>query len=229
MTSEIQVLRWDKHKNCGEVKPVKIIDLSCTGMVLYIIMWQKIGTVILLYNRKVMTIPNEIFILNDPPYIDNYKQNISVVICDTNYPLWWWWFKSNSCLAPRTLIMNIVTPYIQCLCRRVVPSLQSDIGPTSVNGRLWRWFDVECQRWPVVILLIGSTLARLIGSTLARRYNVLFPMVSRPISNVQILCIGRQDVCPDGMFDRCGPTSNQYNPTSFLYNYKANHHLICNI
>jgi hypothetical protein len=33
-------------------------------------------------------------------------------------------------------------------------------------------------------------------------YNVLFPMVSRPISNVQILCIGRQDVCPDGMFDR---------------------------
>ena len=164
MTSEIQVLRWDKHKNCGEVKPVKIIDLSCTGMVLYIIMWQKIGTVILLYNRKVMTIPNEIFILNDPPYIDNYKQNISVVICDTNYPLWWWWFKSNSCLAPRTLTMNIVTPYIQCLCRRVVPSLQSDIGPTSVNGRLWRWFDVECQRWPVVILLIGSTLQCLISN-----------------------------------------------------------------
>jgi hypothetical protein len=31
------------------------------------------------------------------------------------------------------------------------PSLQSDVGPTSVNGRLWRWFDVECQRWPVVI------------------------------------------------------------------------------
>jgi hypothetical protein len=26
-----------------------------------------------------------------------------------------------------------------------------------------------------------------------------------------------------------GPTSNQYNPTSFLYNHKANHHLICNI
>jgi uncharacterized membrane protein YhdT len=53
--------------------------------------------------------------------------------------------------------------------------MQSNVGPTSVNGRLWRWFDVECQRWPVVILLIGSTLARLIGSTLARRYNVLFP------------------------------------------------------
>ena len=26
-----------------------------------------------------------------------------------------------------------------------------------------------------------------------------------------------------------GPTSNQYNSTSFLYNHKANHHLICNI
>ena len=95
ITSEIQVLRWDKHKNCGEVKPVKIIYLSCAGMDLYnnsdCYMWQKIGTVILLYNRKVMTIPNELFILNDPPYIDNYKQNISVVICDTNYPLWWWW------------------------------------------------------------------------------------------------------------------------------------------
>ena len=59
--------------------------------------------------------------------------------------------------------------------KRKYPSLQSDVGPTSVNGRLWRWFDVECQRWPVVILLIGSTLARLIGSTLDRRYNVLFP------------------------------------------------------
>ena len=30
-------------------------------------MWQKIETVILLYNRKVVTIPNELFILNDPP------------------------------------------------------------------------------------------------------------------------------------------------------------------
>jgi hypothetical protein len=48
-----------------------------------------------------------------------------------------------------------------------------------------RWFDVECQRWPVVILLIGSTLARLIDSTLARRYNVLFPtLVQRRIKVV---------------------------------------------
>jgi hypothetical protein len=113
-----------------------------------------------------------------------------------------------------------------------IPSLQSDVGPTSVKGRPRCWFDVECQRWPVDILLIGSTFARLIGSTLVRRYNVLLPMVSRPISNVQILCIGRQDVCPDVAPTVClivGPMSNQYNPTSFLYNHKANHHLICNI
>ena len=97
----------------------------------------------------------------------------------------------------KTMIHSSWTPVV---CRRI-PSLQSDVGPTSVNGRLWRWFDVECQCWPVVILLIVSTLARLIGSTLDRRYNVLFPMVSRPISNIQILCIGRQDVYPDGMFD----------------------------
>jgi hypothetical protein len=57
-----------------------------------------------------------------------------------------------------------------------------------VNGRLWRWFDVECQRWPVVILLIGSTLARLIGLTLARRYNVLVPIEQLKGSRRWFLC-----------------------------------------
>jgi hypothetical protein len=68
---------------------------------------------------------------------------------------------------------------------------------TLVQRRLTVVSDVGLTSNAVVILFNGSTLARLIGSTLARRCNVLFPMVSRPISNVQILCIGRQHVCPD--------------------------------
>jgi uncharacterized membrane protein YhdT len=112
----------------------------------------------------------------------------------------WRWFDVECQRWP--VVILLIGSTLARLIGSTLQCLISNVGPTSVKGRRWRWFDVECQRWPVVILLIGLTLARLICSKLARRYNVLFPMVSRPISNVQILCISRQDVCPDGMFDR---------------------------
>ena len=78
------------------------------------------------------------------------------------------------------------------------------------------------------ILLIGSTLARLIDSTLARRYNAYFQWFPDQYPTFKYCALVGKTFAPTVCLI-VGPTSNQYNPTSFLYNHKANHHLIWNI
>ena len=63
----------------------------------------------------------------------------------------------------------------------------SNVGPTLVVRRSDRWPDVGTQRWPIVIVLIGATLAR---RSVRRRPNVSqnylqpFANLIQPLSNV---------------------------------------------
>jgi hypothetical protein len=78
-----------------------------------------------------------------------------------------------------------------------------DIGRETIgNKTLQRRANVEPISRANVDPMSKMATGQRWYSTSNQRQRRPLTMVSRPISNVQILCIGRQDVCPDGMFDR---------------------------